>query len=75
MKTLIELQDAYIATVNAGEARWSHRPDGGHARRVRRGAARKLHDALARRGYTAEQISAAIRDASDVAKLERYSEE
>ena len=72
---LIQVQEEYIRAVNAGYRRWSHRPDGGHARRIRRGAWRRATRRLGRLGYTQWQIPQLIRDAEDIAQLERLSEE
>lgn len=72
--TLITVQQEYIDTVNAGIDRWSHRKDGGHAHRIWRGARRKLEAALSKLGFTAEQIQQALKDARDMAELERISE-
>jgi hypothetical protein len=74
MQTLTEIQDEYIATVNAGLARWSHRKDGGHSSRILRGAYHKAKRELHRLGMDAEQIKNAIRDARDMAELERNAE-
>jgi hypothetical protein len=70
MTTLIAIQDRYVATVNAGRARWAHRPDGGHLSRIRRGARHTAEQALARLGYTPGQAAQAIADARDMAELE-----
>ena len=72
--TLTQIQDQYIETVNAGIARWSHRKNGGHADRIRRGAFHKAEKQLNDLGFTPEQISQAIKDARDMAELERISE-
>lgn len=71
MTNLIQIQQAYIDTVNAGIARWAHRPDGGHAGRIRRGAHRLALRRLARLGFAEADALAAIRQAADVAALER----
>ena len=80
--TLIEIQEQYIATLNAGIRRWSHRKGirgcgtgiGGHADRIARGAYTKAEKQLVRLGYTHPQIHQIIRDAWDVAELERRAE-
>ena len=75
--TLIAIQDEYIETVNAGIARWSHRPKnfgigGGHADRILRGATRRAETRLHKVGFTDKaQIAQVIRDARDMALLER----
>lgn len=74
MLTLIGIQEAYIETINAGIARWSHRRDGGHTGRIWRGARRKAENALRRLGFTDRQIASAIKDANDMAALERTAE-
>jgi hypothetical protein len=74
MKTLIELQECYIETLNAGIARWSHRKDGGHSARIARGARRKAETSLRKCGYSQGQIDAAIKDARDMAVLLRIAE-
>jgi len=72
--TLTQIQDQYIETVNAGIARWSHRKNGGHADRVRRGAFHKAEKQLRSLGFSQGQIAQAIKDARDVAELERVAE-
>jgi hypothetical protein len=72
--TLIQIQERYIETVNAGVARWSHRKNGGHADRIRRGAHHKAQKQLLALGFTQEQAEQAIRDARDIANLERCAE-
>lgn len=73
MKTLIQIQDQYIETVNAGIARWSHRKDGGHSRRISRGARHAAEKDLRSLGFTSQQIDQAIKDARDMAELERHA--
>ncbi|MCI0561929.1 MAG: hypothetical protein MN733_25870 [Nitrososphaera sp.] len=80
-QTLIGIQQEYIETVNAGIARWSHRPKGhyeiggGHTGRIARGARNKAEKALRQLGYTDQkQIEAAIKDARDMAELERMAD-
>lgn len=75
MKTLIGIQDEYIRTVNDGAKRWAHRKDGGHIRRIRRGAHTKAFAALAKLGFSKEAAERAIADAAEMAKLELISEE
>jgi hypothetical protein len=72
--TLTQVQEQYIETVNAGIARWSHRKNGGHADRVRRWAFHKAEKQLALLGFTQEQTKQAIKDARDMAELERNAE-
>lgn len=74
-KTLIGIQDAYIATVNAGRSRWQHRKNGGHFGRIRGGAWRQAALQLKGLGFSDSQITAAMRDADDVAKLQFAAEE
>lgn len=73
MKNLIEIQQEYMDTVSAGLDRWAHRKDGGHASRIRVGAARKALKALLKWGFTEAQARAAIQQAHDIMKLERAS--
>lgn len=73
--TLIGIQEEYIETLNAGLARWSHRKGGGHSHRIARGARHVAEKKLARLGFTDQQISQAIKDARDMAELERNSDE
>lgn len=73
-KTIIEIQQAYIDTVNAGISRWSHRKDGGHASRIMRGARRKAESELAKLGFATAERDQIIKDARDVAVLERNSD-
>lgn len=75
MKTLIGIQEEYVATVNAGIARWAHRKDGGHAGRIMRGARRRAEGELRRLGFTDSQVAAAIGDARDMAALLRLAGE
>ena len=71
--SLISIQQEYIDAVNLGHFRWGHRPNGGHLPRIKRAAHRKLEAALGRLGYTPEQAHRAIRDAADMAALERLA--
>ena len=74
--TIITIQQQYIDTVNAGHARWSHRPDGGHIRRIQRGAWNRAATALRKLGYTDQSdIAGIISQARDVAELERNADE
>jgi hypothetical protein len=75
MKNLITIQAEYVETINAGVARWSQRKHGGHADRIRRGAYRKAGQALSRLGLTPEQVQAALKDANDMAVLQRIAGE
>ena len=74
LKSLIEIQQAYIDAVDAGMNRWSHRKDGGHSARIRRGAYRRALAALTSQGWTEEQARQAIRDAHDMLILERNAQ-
>ena len=75
-QTIISIQQQYIDTVNAGHARWSHRPNGGHIRRIQRGAWRRADTALRKLGFTEQSdISGIIAQARDVAELERNADE
>jgi len=72
---MIQIQDELIESLNAGFARWAHRKNGGHSRRVRRGALRTAEKKLQKLGYEQAQIDQILRDAEDVAKLNRECEE
>jgi hypothetical protein len=72
--TLIQVQEQYVDTVNAGLARWAHRKDGGHSSRICRGAYHKAQKQLLSLGFTQPQIEQAIKDARDMAELERNAE-
>lgn len=80
-KSIIAIQDEFVATVNAGFARWSHRKGiayqrcGGHYSRIRGGAYKKAERALTKIGFTPVQIKQIIKDADDIAELERNAEE
>ena len=75
MKSLIAIQQEYIDTVNAGHARWAHRPKGGHLHRSYRGARHAAEKAFQCHGcFTPAQIDQMIRDARDMAELERIAE-
>lgn len=81
-KNLIAIQDEFVSTVNAGHARWSHRKGfewqkdriGGHYARIYRGAQNRAHKDLAKWGFTVEQRAEIIRQAHEVAVLERNAE-
>lgn len=75
MKTLIEIQDEYIETINAGIERWSHRKHGGHANRIARGARTVATKQLVKWGFDEKQINQILKDARDVAALTRNAEE
>ena len=60
MTNLISVQDEYIATINAGIARWSHRKNGGHIHRILRGAKHKATKQLLKLGYSQEVIGVLI---------------
>jgi hypothetical protein len=74
MKSIIAIQQAYIDTVNAGIARWAHRKDGGHSGRISRGARHNADKDLARLGFATAQREQIIKDARDMAVLERNSD-
>lgn len=74
MRTLIDIQQDYIDTVNLGIARWSHRKDGGHSHRIERGARHKAERSLRRLGFTDQQIRHLIQDAREMATLERIAD-
>lgn len=78
---LIQIQDRYVARVNAAYGRWSHRirthvwgVSGGHYSRARGAAHREAAQDLRKWGFTDAQIAQVIKDADDVAKLERFAE-
>jgi hypothetical protein len=80
--TVMTLVDEYVATVNAGFARWSHRKGtayqacGGHYSRIRGGAHKKAVAGLKKLGYTDEaQIRQIMKDADDLVLLERNATE
>lgn len=79
--TVMNVVDEYVATVNAGFARWSHRKGtkyqacGGHYSRIRGGAYKKAVAGLKKLGYTDEgQIRQIMKDADDLVLLERNAE-
>ncbi len=75
-QTIISIQQQFIDTVNAGHTRWSHRPNGGHIRRIQRGAWNRAATALRKLGYTDQSdIAGIISQARDVAELERNADE
>lgn len=76
---LIAIQDALVLDVNCALAKWAHRPGsawayGGHAERSIRAAKRKARLALAKWELSPAQIEQAIKDAMDMAELERIAE-
>lgn len=75
MDTLIGLQQEYIDNVNSAKARWAHRKDGGHSRRTIGAAHKRLRNRLTTLGFSQMQIDAAIKDARDIAELERIAED
>lgn len=84
MKSITQIQEAYIDTVNAGRARWGHRPGikgiadgvGGHMARIYRGARRAAEREFAKHNcWTPEQVNIMIQDAKDMAELQRKAEE
>lgn len=72
--TLIDVQQDYMDTVNAGMARWGHRKALGHAARISRGARHAAEKRLRRLGFTDQQIAVLIKDARDMAELERIAD-
>ena len=75
-QTILGIQQQFIDTVNAGHARWSHRPNGGHIRRIQRGAWNRAATALRKLGYTDQSdLAGIISQARDVAELERNADE
>lgn len=75
-KTLIQIQEEYIETVNLGIQRWGHRKDGGHSQRIRRGAFNRGMKELTKLGFTDDaQMRQILRDAHDMAALLRNAEE
>ena len=74
MHNLIGLQEEYIDTVNSGIDRWAHRRDGGHARRIQRGANRRIRAKLARLGFSEAEAEYALQQARDMAELIRIAE-
>ena len=70
-RNLIQIQREFIDTVNSGFARWSKF---GHFPRIYRGAWRRASGHLSKLGYTDSQIKVALRDALDIAELERIAE-
>jgi len=74
MHNLIGLQDEYIETVNSGIDRWAHRRDGGHARRIQRGANRRIRAKLAKLGFSPEEAEYALNQAREMAELIRIAE-
>jgi hypothetical protein len=81
LKTVTSITDEYVATVNAGFARWSHRKGhqfeacGGHFSRIRGGAYKKAERELTKIGFNPAQIKQMLKDADDIAELERNAEE
>ncbi len=73
MKNLIQIQQEYIDTVSLGMDRWSHRKDGGHISRIKRGARHNAEKALAKLGFSKEMVDYQIKQAHDVMLLERAS--
>lgn len=65
--TLIQIQERLIARVNNCHS--------GHRNRVTRGACRQARKTLTAKGYDDAGIKAVIRDALDMAKLERAAED
>ena len=76
-RNLVQIQDRFVERVNAAYSRWSHRKRldhqrcGGHYGRSRSAAYREAMRDLLKWGFTPEQARAAIKDASDMADLER----
>jgi hypothetical protein len=74
LKTLTQIQEEYIETINMGMQRWSHRKDGGHMSRISRGARHTAGKELRKLGFTdSKQIEQIITDARDMAALERHA--
>lgn len=71
---LIQIQERYIARVDAAMDRWSHRKDGGQSGRTRAAAYRQARTALLALGFTGPQTWQAIKDADDMLKLQRMAE-
>jgi hypothetical protein len=79
MKNLIAIQDEYVAEFNAAWSRWSHRKGmngrpGGHFGRRAYAARRKAEAALRRWRFTNAQIAIVLKDARDMAELERHAD-
>jgi hypothetical protein len=79
MQTLIAIQDTLVLDVNCAIAKWAHRPGsawsyGGHADRSIRAAKRKARARLERLGMSPSEVEYAVKQALDVAELERISE-
>ncbi len=77
--TLIGIQQEYIDKINGCYARWGVRRDHDHTyvpflSRVARGARHTAERKLLRCGFRPEQIPALIKDARDMAELERLAE-
>lgn len=68
-KTLTQIQEEYIETVNAARERWNHRKDGGHSGRTRSAAYRRAAKQLRKWEFNDVQIRQIIRDAQEVADL------
>lgn len=75
-KTLIGIQETLIDTINRGHQRWSHRKDLGHFNRIRGGAINAAQKDLTKIGFKdAKQIAMIVKDALDMAVLERITED
>jgi hypothetical protein len=82
MKTLTAIQDQFIQRINAAHSRWSHRKGfewqkdciGGHYGRVYYGAQKEAHKQLSKYGFSIAQRMEIIKQAHDVAILERNAE-
>lgn len=81
MKTVIAIQDEFIATLVSAAAKWGHRPCtwnssgiGGHYPRIRRGAWHKAQREFAKLGFDAQATEKMIGDAQDMAHLEMHAE-
>jgi hypothetical protein len=76
---MIQIQQRYIERINAAFDRWSYRPKpswqkaGGHYGRAHRAARREAVRALFAWGFSEEQANLTIRQADDMAELERDS--
>lgn len=81
MSSMIQVQDALIAKLNASARRWdvsSHirfdHCDCGHYGRSRRGAINAAKKSLKSLGFDEDQAIVVIRDAIDVAQLQLIAE-
>lgn len=75
MKSITQIQDAFIEKVNVGYQRWKHRKDGGHMSRIRRGAWNTAYKQFRKLGFDDGHAKILIEEAEDIAKLQREAEE